>query len=396
MRGGLTERPPLRLTSRMSFGRGLLLAIAVGCACAFAPIASGRTVAPGAASTAAFTYTDPEYRGWPVAPVDEEHPVRAGFVDPRYGGYHAGVDVTVRDNQPEDGAPAGRTHRVYAVDGGVASYDPTATAERSCAARVVSVGHFSYGHVDPVGVVEAGQFVTPRQQIGWTCAGQWHVHVTEWQVVRGQLVRVNPLRPGGKLWPYSDGAAPVIHEIRFFELPQWSLDLLMPWADDGAVAATSDVLQGVVDMRASISDPQSLGNAGAVNSTLMRLRNAIAPYRLHLEVRRLGARRDLIDRDVFRGDVALTLDRGRHGGALLFGSLYAPGTSPALGAEACLATADGAGCQGTYSYRLFATSTSRYWDTRFYRNGRYRVDITAWDAWGNATSKTVVVRVANG
>jgi hypothetical protein len=367
--------------------------LAIACACVFAPIAYGR-VAPGAASTAAFTYTDPEYRGWPVAPVDQEHPVRAGFMDPRYGGYHAGVDVTVRDDLPEQGAPEGRTHRVYAVDGGVVAYDPAATADRGCASRVVSVGHFSYGHVDPVGVVEPGQFVTPGQQIGWTCAGQWHVHLTEWQVVDGRLVRVNPLRPGGKLSPYSDTAPPIIHDIRFFELPQWSLDRLMPWADDGAFVTSSNVLSGVVDMRASVSDPQSFGNAAAVNSTLVRLRNEIAPYRLHVELRRVGARADLVNRDVFRGDIALSLADAGHG-ALPFGSLYAPGTSPAASAETCLGPDGGARCQGTYWYRVFATSSSRSWDTRRYPNGRYRVTISAWDAWGNETSKSVVVTVAN-
>ena len=202
------------------------------------------------------------------------------------------------------------------------------------------------------------------------------------------------MRPGGKLWPYSDTAAPVIHEIRFFELPEWTIDRLMPWADDGAVPTTSNVVSRVVDMRAWISDPQSLSESAA-NFTVSRLRNDIAPYRLHVKVTRIGARRSAINRDVFRGDVALTLADGRRG-PLPFGFLYAPGTLTAVGAEACLAAAGGAGCQGTYWYHVFATSTSRYWDTRRYANGRYRIDVRAWDASGNETSKSVIVRVANG
>ena len=64
------------------------------------------------------------YRGWPVAPRTKQHPVRGSFLDPRSGivtggdGYHPGVDVAVRDDRPEAGAPPGRTHRVFALEGG--------------------------------------------------------------------------------------------------------------------------------------------------------------------------------------------------------------------------------------------------------------------------------------
>jgi hypothetical protein len=45
------------------------------------------------------------FHGWPVAPVDDQHPVRGSFLDPRLGQlYHNGIDVSVRDDQPESGA----------------------------------------------------------------------------------------------------------------------------------------------------------------------------------------------------------------------------------------------------------------------------------------------------
>ena len=64
------------------------------------------------------------FRGWPVRPHNRQHPVRGSFLDPRpdpeQGGiYHTGVDIAVRDDHPEQGAPVGRTHRVYAIEGGV-------------------------------------------------------------------------------------------------------------------------------------------------------------------------------------------------------------------------------------------------------------------------------------
>ena len=68
-------------------------------------------------------YND-DFRGWPVSPQHQQHPVRGTFLDPRpdpkLGAiYHTGVDVAVRDDRPEAGAPAGRTHRVFAIEGGV-------------------------------------------------------------------------------------------------------------------------------------------------------------------------------------------------------------------------------------------------------------------------------------
>ena len=63
------------------------------------------------------------FRGWPVRPHDRQHPA-SGSLDPRPRSRASGitpvrVDIAVRDDRPEPGAPAGRTHRVYAIEGGV-------------------------------------------------------------------------------------------------------------------------------------------------------------------------------------------------------------------------------------------------------------------------------------
>ncbi len=141
------------------------------------------------------------YTGWPVAPVDEQHPIRASFHDIRPGsfpkglpGYHIGIDIAVRDDQPEAGAPPARSHRVYAVEGGTVDLLPN-VANVGCVNRRVTAGHFSYWHVDPVGVVSDGQVIAPGQFIGWTCTTLWHVHLSEIQNVAGVDEWVNPLHP---------------------------------------------------------------------------------------------------------------------------------------------------------------------------------------------------------
>ncbi len=152
------------------------------------------------------------YTGWPVSPVDQQHPIRASFHDIRPGsfptglpGFHIGIDIAVRDDQPEPGAPPGRSHRVYAVEGGTVDLLPN-VANVGCVNRRVTAGHFSYWHVDPVGVVADGQVIAPGQLIGWTCTTMWHVHLSEIQNVAGIDEWVNPLHPGGKLAPYVDTA----------------------------------------------------------------------------------------------------------------------------------------------------------------------------------------------
>ena len=134
----------------------------------------------------AYVY-DSTYRGWPIAPTHVQHPVRGAFLDPRglddtgLSGYHFGIDVSVDDRHPEAGAPAGLSHRVYAVESGRVS-EPQADRTRSCATRRLQVGHFAYWHVSPV--VAARAYVTAGEQIGWSCLGVWHVHLSEWQRFR--------------------------------------------------------------------------------------------------------------------------------------------------------------------------------------------------------------------
>jgi hypothetical protein len=334
------------------------------------------------------TYAD-GYRGWPVAPKTKQHPVRGSFLDPRTPDlYHHGVDVSVRDDKPEKGAPPGRTHRVYALEGGKVWQvfrQPKPSLE-----GLVRLGHFGYGHVDPV--VALGQDVKPGQMIGWTIAGEWHVHVTEWFFPHGDRARkipVNPLDRKGKIAPYSDFAPPRILDVRFYTPaePPWATSLGRAVFPAAGFSLNPKKLSGLVDARARIEDPQSYRGWF---KDLPLLETAHHPARVLLTVVRLADGVKIVDRDVFRSEVTLALEGpapvpiSRH---------YAPGSKQNLRAPTALKR--GKPGRGELWFRLFASPLGAYWDTTLVANGRYRLKITAWDVAGSKTAENVDVVVRN-
>jgi hypothetical protein len=50
-------------------------------------------------------------------------------------------------------------------------------------------------------------------------------------------------------------------------------------------------------------------------------------------------------------------------------------------------------CDGVYWFRLFPL---RYWDTTRLPDGRYRLEVRAWDVAGNVGEAEALVRIANG
>ncbi|HEX2110617.1 MAG TPA: hypothetical protein VHF67_03605 [Gaiellaceae bacterium] len=347
--------------------------------------AASASRSPGALPRHNFAYAD-SYRGWPVAPTHRQHPIRGGFLDPRYPErvYHWGIDVNVRDDRPERGAPPGRTHRVYAVEGGVVRY--ARDGGTPCLHRRVELGHFSYWHVDPT--VRAGQAVHAGQMIGWTCQGAWHVHLGEWAVVRGYRVWVNPLHRGGKIAPYADTAAPLAPAISFYAP-----------ADPPAFGTRLDPnrLAGVVDARASVSDPQSF--RGWMVGPLEALHADHHPYELRVRMTRLRTGRTWTW-TVFRSDIWLGEQAPPFGTPLPFTHHFAQGTDGKPKTPDCLrrraaARTNPPSCDGDYAFHLFGTQRGRFWDTRLVPNGRYRFAVTAIDVRGNRTSATAEATVAN-
>jgi hypothetical protein len=322
------------------------------------------------------------WRGWPVRPLHEQHPIRGSFLDPRpdpaLGAiYHDGVDVAVRDDRPEAGAPPGRTHRVFAIEGG-----PVHLATPQGARGFAHIGHFGYGHIDPV--VLTGEVVAPGQHIGWTCQGDWHVHLSEFLFTTSGKLTLNPLRPGGKLAPFVDTARPEIREVRFHvpAYPDWGRRPTTTVArlPPAGRRLPRDALAGRVDVRARIRDPQSF--IGWFRD-LPFLAAPHHPFRLTVRVLEAGSGRLVRRREAFRAEQLLDQPAGHH---------FAPGTEQNLPAAGCVHRHAELHCDGVYWFRLFPLG----WDTTRHADGPYEVRVKAWDAAGNAAEASVAVRIANG
>jgi hypothetical protein len=327
--------------------------------------------------------------GWPVWPVDVQHPIRGGFLDPRptTGGVtlHTGVDISVRDDLPEADHPWLRTHRVYALEGGTVEL-ASDVERRSCTGRLVRVGHFTYAHVDPVGTVAPGEVVNEGDVVGWTCKGNWHVHVTERADTPEGRVVVNPLRPNGRLRPYVDTAPPVVRALEFTRPDDgvWLVigDVVASLSTGAHVPASR--LRGSVEIRASIADRQSFLGWFAARPYLQ---TELTPYEVRESLRRRSGA--LVWEHVsFRSDV------WRPRGASL-APRYAPGTVQNLPAQACVNLQRRGGCGGESWFSLGGPDGGRTWDTRTVPNGAYELCVIVRDALTNVRRQCRAIRVAN-
>lgn len=342
-------------------------------------------------------YAD-DYRGWPVRPRNKQHPIRGSFLDPRPGGvdggdgYHPGIDISVRDDRPESGAPPGRTHRVYALEGGRVWQVYRQRAPKN--EGTVRAGHFGYGHILPT--VEEGDRIAAGQAIGWTTEGEWHVHLTEWFFPGGdetRKVRVNPTDPRGKLAPFVDTAPPIIHEVAFYTpaSPAWRKPQGIASFPRAGARLDPARLSGVVDVRARIEDPQSFRSWFR---DIPFLETAHHPARVALTVTRLEDGKVLDERVVFTADVTLGSEAAMVGvKPIPFSNHYAPGTRQNL--RAATALKQGRSGRGELWFRLFARPRQRYWDTTKLRNGPHELMVRAWDMAGNTAGALVDVVVSN-
>jgi murein DD-endopeptidase MepM/ murein hydrolase activator NlpD len=137
--------------------------------------------------------------GWPLAPFDQQHPVRAFFCDPRIGdkgsnAFHFGIDVSGPDGTP-----------VYAVKPGIIDVEG---AQNIAVVEGGGTAEHGYWHIVPA--VQHRQQVTRHQLIGHIAKGWEHVHFAE---RRGGQYR-NPLRKGA-LTPFADFGAPSVDRRPF-------------------------------------------------------------------------------------------------------------------------------------------------------------------------------------
>jgi hypothetical protein len=350
-----------------------------GLECAIGEPADELCAGASSPRTLSRSYAD-SWHGWPVRPLHRQHPVRGSFLDPRAGGFHFGIDINVRDDRPERGAPGGRTHRVYAVESGTV-YN-LVDGVSACSLRSVWVGHFAYYHVDAV--VSSGQHVGAGQMIGWTCRGEWHVHLSE-LTAGGALL--NPLHPGGKLRPYSDAKRPVIHAFRFFGRapPLWTNPGGAMWSPTTGSSLAPDDLSGTVDVRVWMSDPQSFRGWLTHRPELYA---DLHPYRAVVGVVRLRDGRIVLRRELFNAFFPYSLPLNNH---------FAPGTRANRQAAYCYRHRRRlpVPCPGRYWVHAFGTTGGAYWDTRTFANGRYRIRVRAWDPLGHTRSRVVDVRINN-
>jgi hypothetical protein len=322
------------------------------------------------------------YLGWPIAPVRRQHPIRSTFLDPRaddkHGAiYHEGIDIAVRDDQPERGAPRGRTHRVYAIEGGIVT-EATPPGVRGH----VHLGHFGYGHVDAT--VRPGQRIVAGQMIGWAWLTTWHVHLSEFLFLPdGRRLNINPLRRGGKLRPFVDQLGPLVHEIRFYTPAKASwgrrptnVAVLRP----AGKRLDKRRLAGRVDVRVRVADRQSFQGWFRDQPYLAAPHHV---YRLAFVVVNISTGRVVLRDQVFWADAMLPTRPIDH---------FAPGTKQNLAAEGCVLAQPATNCRGSFWFHLFPGAA---WDTRRYPNGRYLLRVRAWDTRGNRASRDVSVVVRN-
>jgi hypothetical protein len=337
----------------------------------------------GALPTDVAYHLNDDWHGWPVSPLHGPHTIRGGFLDPRgLSNYHFGIDIAVDDQNPAPGAPEFGGQPVYAVEGGPVRdlYVPQA-GPADCNAEHVEVAHFSYWHIIPM--VTLDQPVAAGQQIGWTCLGEGHLHLSEWTSRQGKMIWVNPLHPGGKLTPDGNTLSPRVLKVwlvRPSRMP-WCPTTSLSQPDDATKLDPHRPLRGDVELRVTADSPQT---ATGFLEQQPHQRVPISPYGLGLTIQRETTNRTVLAHVTFRADQLPAASTLVH---------YAPGTRENLAAKPCEATAGT--CAGVYVYRPLSGRQLEYLDTAALPAGAYAVHIWAWTIEGRTTERTLRIRIAN-
>ncbi len=318
---------------------------------------------------------------WPIAPIHQQHPIHGTFWDPREG-YHFGIDIAVDDAHPEPGVPAGDSHRVYALSAGIMD---SHNSSKSCNERRSTVGRFEYWHLDPA--LKGGAKVHKGDVIGYTCLGEWHIHLSEFIRFDNKIYFINPLRPSGSLGPQTDTAKPIVSEIDFYRpfYTQFVYDRHLPRIPQVGQRLSFQNLNGAVDVRFSaIDQPSYLGFLAGMPYAQAGLHPYAASFRLeNLDTH------DVIQRLIWKAD---TLPKD-----MPYAWHYAPGTSRYLSTGACVAyhkTIDPV-CPGQFWFHAFANVQGYSLDTTKLVNGRYLITIIVADLSGNQASRAAYFTVLN-
>ena len=314
------------------------------------------------------TYDD-TYAGWPLAPKNKAHGVYGTFLNPTTiwpsgmpgagVGYHAAIDIAVNDANGPQGVFAIEGGRVHEAKHAV----QTTPLQQQVNSGVVGIGHFRYAHVVPS--VAVGDVVAPGQQIGHTVPGWWHIHLEELAWVRGERLLLNPLRPGGKLAPVTDGKPPVISAMRIY-----------PKADEAKPdprVLPLDAVRGTVVPVALAMDPFPLKDWPKAPVVPLHV------YRASLKLEHAGA--VVLERRLFQID-RVPGPTWQH--------YFRPLTRRSAPVAVCVVKKP-KDCTSRLWLRLWENG----WDTRTVPNGKYALTLTVEDTVGRKASRTLSFRVAN-
>lgn len=328
-----------------------------------------------------YHYND-SWHGWPVAPLHTPHTIRGGFLDPRgLSGYHFGIDIDVDDQHPAAGAPAIGSHPVYAVEGGpvqVLHLDKNGPGH--CNGERLEVAHFSYWHI--VSTVTLHQRVAAGQQIGWSCKGEGHVHLSEWTRRSGKLTWVNPLHAGGKLAPQAKNLPPRLLDVWLVRpsRTRWCPPTSPSDPDAATKLDPRSQVRGVVEVRAAADNPQT--PTGFVRNEPYQ-QVPISVYGLGLMIQSTKSGRVVFAHINFRGDRLTAAPLLVH---------YAPGTRQNLASLPCDQVRDA--CGGVYVYRPLSGRRIEYLDTAALPAGEYTIHVWAWTIAGLTAERTLRISVA--
>lgn len=336
----------------------------------------------GALPTSLTYHYNDDWHGWPVLPLHEPHTIRGGFLDPRgLSNYHFGIDIAVDDQNSAPGAPDFGGQPVYAVEGGsVRDLHLPAAGSADCNDEHLEVAHFSYWHI--ISVVTLHQQVAPGQQIGWTCLGEGHLHLSEWRPWRGRMIWVNPLHAGGKLSPQGNNLSPHLLKVWLVRpsRTRWCPTNSMSQADGARTLDPRRPLRGDIEVRVAAASPQT---ATGFLQQQPHQQVPISPYGLGLTIQSERTGRIVLAHVTFRADQLPAAPTLVH---------YAPGTRQNLAAAPCELTPDT--CAGTYIYRPLSSWQLQYLDTSALPAGNYAIHTWAWTIEGQAAERTLRIRIA--